>query len=245
MMMRLTLPAVIALPLALAACAPPVPDSGAGFGDATAYNMAREGALNSGAPMVAPGAQPIVGGGVTAQPIGGTPVVPGMATPAPANGFDPNALGAAIDRAAGVPAAPAMPAMPVTPMPMPAAPGAPMATVAGSVGAAPAVPMAPAPAAVPAAPLNVPVVGQGGSGGPNLVQYALTTTNAVGMPLYQRSSLMLRSPEKVCAGYGSPDLAQLAFLEAGGPQKDRKGLDPDGDGFACAWDPTPFRNAVK
>ena len=32
-----------------------------------------------------------------------------------------------------------------------------------------------------------------------------------------------------------------AFLEAGGPKRDRKGLDPDGDGFACAWDPRPFR----
>ena len=44
-----------------------------------------------------------------------------------------------------------------------------------------------------------------------------------------------------CARYGSPDLAQQAFLAAGGPDRDRRGLDPDGDGFACAWDPRPFR----
>lgn len=233
---RLILPAVFVSPLALAACAPPVPDSGAGFGEATAYNMAREGALNTGAPIVAPGAQPIVSGGVTAQPIGGSPIAATPAAPAPTGGFDPNALGAAIDRAAGVPAA------------APVATGAPMATVAGSVApvAAPVPAAVPAPAPAPVTPpANVPVVTGGGTGGPNLVQYALSTTNAVGVPVYQRSSLSLRSPEKVCAGYGSPDLAQLAFLEAGGPQKDRKGLDPDGDGFACAWDPSPFRNAVK
>ena len=26
-------------------------------------------------------------------------------------------------------------------------------------------------------------------------------------------------------------------------ERDRMGLDPDGDGFACAWDPAPFRLA--
>ena len=39
--------------------------------------------------------------------------------------------------------------------------------------------------------------------------------------------------------------AQEAFLKAGGPERDRYGLDPDGDGFACRWDPTPFRAAIK
>ena len=43
----------------------------------------------------------------------------------------------------------------------------------------------------------------------------------------------------------APTPAQQAFLEAGGPERDRKGLDPDGDGYACAWDPTPFRAAVQ
>ncbi|CAN0586593.1 unnamed protein product, partial [Ectocarpus sp. 12 AP-2014] len=41
------------------------------------------------------------------------------------------------------------------------------------------------------------------------------------------------------------DQAQIAFLEAGGPEKDRNGMDPDGDGFACNWDPTPFRRAAQ
>jgi hypothetical protein len=34
-------------------------------------------------------------------------------------------------------------------------------------------------------------------------------------------------------------------LSNGGPERDRLGLDPDGDGFACYWDPTPFRLARK
>jgi hypothetical protein len=48
-----------------------------------------------------------------------------------------------------------------------------------------------------------------------------------------------------CAKYVSNAAAQEAFLKAGGPERDRYGLDPDGDGFACRWDPTPFRAAIK
>mgnify|MGYP000454045377 CR=1 FL=1 len=47
-----------------------------------------------------------------------------------------------------------------------------------------------------------------------------------------------------CAKYASADLAQEDFLQRGGPERDRKGLDPDGDGYACNWDPTPFRAAA-
>lgn len=77
--------------------------------------------------------------------------------------------------------------------------------------------------------------------GPNIVQYALSTTHNPGTQMYKRSSLRFTDPMAVCARYGSPDLAQQAFLAAGGPDRDRKGLDPDGDGFACDWDPRPFR----
>ena len=31
---------------------------------------------------------------------------------------------------------------------------------------------------------------------------------------------------------------------AGGPERDQFGIDPDGDGYACSWDPSPFRKAV-
>lgn len=81
-----------------------------------------------------------------------------------------------------------------------------------------------------------------GDSGPNVVAFALSTSNAVGQALYRRVSLFADSRlRRNCAKYASPDLAQEDFLRLGGPQSDRRGLDPDGDGFACAWDPTPFR----
>lgn len=83
-----------------------------------------------------------------------------------------------------------------------------------------------------------------GGGGPNIVAYALSTTNRVGEQLYRRSGSVSQSSfQRACSRYGSSDQAQEAFLDAGGPKRDNKGLDPDGDGFACYWDPTPFRAA--
>ena len=80
--------------------------------------------------------------------------------------------------------------------------------------------------------------------GPNIVAYALETSNQVGVPVHNRSGRFNQDKYRLaCAEFGSPDQAQTAFLEAGGPNRDRMGLDPDGDGFACRWDPTPFRNA--
>ena len=38
-------------------------------------------------------------------------------------------------------------------------------------------------------------------------------------------------------------IAQAEFLRRGGPDRDPKALDPDGDGFACSWDPRPFQAA--
>jgi hypothetical protein len=81
--------------------------------------------------------------------------------------------------------------------------------------------------------------------GPNIVQYALTTGNGVGEPAYSRSAVRLTSPDAACARYASADLAQEAFLANGGPARDPRGLDPDGDGFACDWDPGPFRAALN
>ncbi|NNE82005.1 MAG: hypothetical protein HKN18_17180 [Silicimonas sp.] len=93
-----------------------------------------------------------------------------------------------------------------------------------------------------AAPEAVP--DRPGSSGPNIVAYALSTTNRVGEPVHNRRGRFNEDKyRRACAIYGSTDQAQVAFLEAGGPKRDRRGLDPDGDGFACRWDPTPFRNA--
>ena len=83
-----------------------------------------------------------------------------------------------------------------------------------------------------------------GQGGPNIVAYALATNNPVGEPLYERFLLFMTAEKyrAACAAYASPDLAQIAFLDTGGPEEDKLGLDPDGDGFACAWDPSVFRS---
>lgn len=86
---------------------------------------------------------------------------------------------------------------------------------------------------------------QGGSGAA-IVEFALATTNLVGQSIYRRSSLFSANRfQRNCAKYPSSDLAQVAFLKNGGPERDRQGIDPDGDGFACFWDPTPFRQAVR
>ena len=84
-----------------------------------------------------------------------------------------------------------------------------------------------------------------GDTGPNIAQYAIATNNPVGVELYSRPSFYLVNVKVACTKYTSPDLAQQAFLGFGGPQKDPKGLDPDGDGFACGWDPRPFRAALQ
>ena len=86
---------------------------------------------------------------------------------------------------------------------------------------------------------------QGDAGGGAIVAFALATTHAPGTAVYQRSSLRLSNPQTACNRFASPDLAQEAFLANGGPERDRKSLDPDGDGFACAWDPRPFRTALQ
>jgi len=82
--------------------------------------------------------------------------------------------------------------------------------------------------------------------GPNIVEYALSTTHRVGAQRYRRSNpLRWQIWERNCAQFASQDAAQEAFLAAGGPDRDRGNLDPDGDGFACWWDPEPFRRAFR
>lgn len=80
--------------------------------------------------------------------------------------------------------------------------------------------------------------------GPNVVAFALNTSNAVGQQLYRRVGLNKEARfRRVCAGFPSQDKAQAEFLSDGGPERDPRGMDPDGDGFACYWDPSPYRAA--
>ncbi len=84
-----------------------------------------------------------------------------------------------------------------------------------------------------------------GGADPNIVRYALGTSHPVGTRVHSRAGLNLRArSQRNCAVYQSPDEAQIDFLRNGGPQRDRKALDPDGDGYACGWDPRPLRQAV-
>ena len=77
--------------------------------------------------------------------------------------------------------------------------------------------------------------------GPNIVQYALNAPNRLGQEWYSRSIFAGQGKfQRNCATYNSSDAAQRDFLARGGPERDPRGLDPDGDGFACGWDPAPF-----
>ncbi len=81
--------------------------------------------------------------------------------------------------------------------------------------------------------------------GPNIVAYALNAPNRKGQEWYSRSLLSGESRfQRNCASYNTPDDAQRDFLARGGPERDPRGIDPDGDGFACGWDPAPFRLAA-
>lgn len=74
-----------------------------------------------------------------------------------------------------------------------------------------------------------------------VIQYVLTATNAKGQSIYGRRAVSEEKYQKACQNYITGVAAQAAFLKAGGPDRDPKRLDPDGDGYACDFDPTPFR----
>lgn len=231
----------------VAGCAPPPPvdsGSGVGFQDYNSY-------IRGSRPA------PVPTGPVVVPPIG--------------SAFDPAAAAAAIDRAEGV--SPVAPVAAATPAPLsptnqdPARPrgSAPAGIqeesgeVAGNVGISDeqdfnavaaretiesdaeriarnrADYVVVEPGALPQRP---------GDTGPNIVEFALATNHAPGVQLYRRGGIALRDQAAACAKYASPDQAQQAFLERGGPERDRLGVDPDGDGFACSWDPRPFRTAL-
>ena len=81
--------------------------------------------------------------------------------------------------------------------------------------------------------------------GPNIVEYAINAPNVRGQEWYSRSILSGQTRmQRNCAKYNSPDAAQRDFLARGGPERDPRGIDPDGDGFACGWDPAPFKLAA-
>lgn len=81
--------------------------------------------------------------------------------------------------------------------------------------------------------------------GPNIVAFAIQTRHARGTKVYRRSFTRAAKTQRACAAYATADQAQIDFLSQGGPDRDRAGVDPDGDGFACGWDPSPYRRAAQ
>jgi len=77
--------------------------------------------------------------------------------------------------------------------------------------------------------------------GVNIALFAKQSTNAVGQSIYPRSAGAKVAGLGNCGRFRDADAAQRAFLAGGGPARDRYGVDPDGDGFACQWNPAPYR----
>jgi hypothetical protein len=253
----LRLPLLVVFVAGVAACTTEVPNSGQGVGftDYNSYLRQREAALRSGTPAPTP----------PGAAFGGGP-----APTTAAGGFSTDRIGAALDAADGttpLPAAVAPPGGTAAFDPNRPRGDAPAGiqvqsgeavTAAGLAGNAAisdeqefsAVSQRETiqsdaeriqrnrdqyvqiqPSALPERPADT---------GPNIVAFALSTTHNVGTQTYRRSGFG-GNPERACGKFASADLAQQAFLERGGPERDRLGVDPDGDGFACSWDPRAFR----
>ena len=94
---------------------------------------------------------------------------------------------------------------------------------------------------------QVPARPQTGASGPYpgstpvLVRYAHAERQNPGTRTYQRSATSQDAAERACRAHANADAAQTAFIAAGGPVIDPHGMDPDGDGFVCGWDPRPYR----
>lgn len=245
---------VLAL-IGLAACQPTVPDSGAGvgFGDYAEYQRQREAQLSGQSVQSLPAASAI-----SSEPLSATGTT--MASAAP-DGDTPEGIAAqtraALD-AANQPAG--LPMGQGAGEPLQASPSNPPPVAVNSAGISrendfsavdeqrsiaqdAALIERNRAAYTQVQPEALPTRTDTG---PNIVAYALQTTHNPGNAQYRRSSLLASDGkyQRACAGYASPDLAQTDFLKNGGPERDRKGVDPDGDGFACSWDPRPFRKAA-
>ena len=75
----------------------------------------------------------------------------------------------------------------------------------------------------------------------NIASFARSSLNQKGQSIYSRPSFHTFDHSTECAIFNSDSNAQRFFLNSGGPEIDSKNLDPDGDGFACHWDPAIYR----
>ena len=75
----------------------------------------------------------------------------------------------------------------------------------------------------------------------NVAKFARDTKHNKGEKIFTRLSFSIYNNWNECSKFKTKDEAQRKFLKDGGPYKDRFNLDPDGDGFACDWDPEIYR----
>ena len=75
----------------------------------------------------------------------------------------------------------------------------------------------------------------------NVAKYARDTIHKKGEKLFTRIGLNIYNNWNQCSKFKTKDDAQRKFLKSGGPYSDKFNLDPDGDGFACDWDPEVYR----
>ncbi|MBI1416311.1 MAG: hypothetical protein GC146_03730 [Limimaricola sp.] len=234
--------------LGLAACAPQVPDSGAGFREYGQFQPAPPAPVSSapaaatGAPLAAP-----MSAAATTPPApqgGMQPAIPSSDLAAAGIGAASPAADPATGRTAGVDATPGNAAPPLMNNPglsdeqsfQAVASRETIQSDAERRAAQAAAYQVVQPGAVPDRPQDA---------GPNIVAYALGAPNVKGQAWYSRFIFASKAREaRNCAKYVSDDAAQRAFLSRGGPDRDPMGLDPDGDGFACNWDPAPFKQAA-
>lgn len=110
--------------------------------------------------------------------------------------------------------------------------------LAAAEAGAPAAPRAPA----TGAPVAAGAFPREADGRINVAAWALAQANPRGTRAYRRAPFGLSG----CGRYrDAPEAAQRAFLEAGGPERDPHRLDPDGDGYACGFDPEPYRRLLR
>ncbi|WP_010138575.1 hypothetical protein [Oceanicola sp. S124] len=245
--------------LGLASCAPAVPDSaaGVGFGDYQSYQQQREAQLQ--AQTIAPPAQVSSQAlpGAAGAPLSAIDALPPGAATTSARAGDPDSAEAlAADTQAAL-----MGALGTGQAPLEASPSNPPPEAVNSLGISAENDFAAVDAQRSIAEdrefiqenrqryeqVQPEALPERTETRPNLAAYALQTSHAVGTPLYSRMGLLNAEARytRNCGSYPSPDMAQADFLAKGGPQRDRLGIDPDGDGFACTWDPAPFRKAAR
>ena len=75
----------------------------------------------------------------------------------------------------------------------------------------------------------------------NVASFARNTKNKKGEKVYTRLSFSIYDNWNECSKFRTQDDAQRKFIKDGGPYNDKFNLDPDGDGFACEWDPEIYR----